>query len=62
MGGSLDMTESSRAHVVSPDAKGRETVACLEHVTKVFDGLPAVDDLSLDIFEGEFFSLLGPSG
>jgi len=34
----------------------------LERVSKLFAGVPAVDDLSLDIAEGEFFSLLGPSG
>jgi spermidine/putrescine transport system ATP-binding protein len=31
-------------------------------VTKRFGEFVAVEDLSLDIFEGEFFSLLGPSG
>ncbi len=34
----------------------------LEHVTKRFGEVLAVDDLSLDIRSGEFFSLLGPSG
>ena len=34
----------------------------LEHLTKRFDGLIAVDDLTLDIEEGEFFGLLGPNG
>jgi spermidine/putrescine transport system ATP-binding protein len=34
----------------------------LERVTKVFGEQVAVDDLSLDIERGEFFSLLGPSG
>ncbi|MFM8998623.1 MAG: ABC transporter ATP-binding protein [Actinomycetota bacterium] len=34
----------------------------LDRVTKEFDGTLAVDDLSLDIPAGEFFSLLGPSG
>ena len=34
----------------------------LERVTKMFDDVAAVDDLSLDIEEGEFFSLLGPAG
>jgi spermidine/putrescine transport system ATP-binding protein len=34
----------------------------LEHVTKQFHDVVAVDDLSLDIEQGKFFSLLGPSG
>ena len=34
----------------------------LERVTKEFGDAVAVDDLSLDIPAGEFFSLLGPSG
>jgi putrescine transport system ATP-binding protein len=33
-----------------------------ENVTKKFGDFVAVDNLSLDIFEREFFSLLGPSG
>jgi putrescine transport system ATP-binding protein len=31
-------------------------------VSKRFGGVPAVERLSLDIYEGEFFALLGPSG
>ncbi len=34
----------------------------LERVTKRFHDVTAVDDLSLDIEHGEFFSMLGPSG
>ncbi|MBN2885864.1 MAG: ABC transporter ATP-binding protein [Chromatiaceae bacterium] len=34
----------------------------IERLTKQFGDLYAVDDLSLDIFQGEFFSLLGSSG
>ena len=33
-----------------------------EQVSKSFGGTTAVDDLSLDIYEREFFCLLGPSG
>jgi putrescine transport system ATP-binding protein len=34
----------------------------IERVTKTFGGFTAVDDVSLDIYRGEFFSLLGGSG
>ena len=33
-----------------------------DHVTKRFDGTTAVDDLSLEIAEGELLVLVGPSG
>jgi sulfate transport system ATP-binding protein len=34
----------------------------LDQVTKRFQGVPVVNDVSLDIGDGEFFVLLGPSG
>jgi spermidine/putrescine transport system ATP-binding protein len=34
----------------------------LRNVTKRFDRITAVDNLSLQVYKGEFFSLLGPSG
>src|SRR5262249_34857251 len=33
-----------------------------DHVSKLFDGHAAVNDLSLDIADGEFLVLVGPSG
>jgi multiple sugar transport system ATP-binding protein len=33
-----------------------------EHVTKRFDGTTAVDDLSIEVADGEFLVLVGPSG
>jgi ABC-2 type transport system ATP-binding protein len=34
----------------------------IEHLSKVYNGIPAVDDLTLKIPEGEIFGLLGPNG
>ncbi|MEA2602557.1 MAG: spermidine/putrescine transport system ATP-binding protein [Acidobacteriota bacterium] len=34
----------------------------IDHVTKRFDGVTAVDEVTLAIRRGEFFALLGPSG
>ncbi|MFO7740730.1 MAG: ATP-binding cassette domain-containing protein [Anaerolineae bacterium] len=40
----------------------REPYLRLMHLTKTYGDLVAVDDLSLDVEEGEFVCLLGPSG
>jgi spermidine/putrescine transport system ATP-binding protein len=56
---------SERPQQEVEDAGGdvERTVAVeLSAVTKRFGEFVAVDDLTLDIYEGEFFSLLGPSG
>jgi ABC-type Fe3+/spermidine/putrescine transport system ATPase subunit len=45
----------------APDT-GRRVAVELSGVTKRFGEFVAVDDLTLEIYEGEFFSLLGPSG
>jgi len=34
----------------------------LAHVSRHFGDVKALDDITLDIFDGEFFSMLGPSG
>jgi spermidine/putrescine transport system ATP-binding protein len=54
---------SERDNPAVPDAApAPEADVSLDHVTKQFGEQVAVDDLSLDIEHGEFFSLLGPSG
>jgi ABC-type Fe3+/spermidine/putrescine transport system ATPase subunit len=39
-----------------------EVVLRLERITKRFGAFPALDDLSLDVAQGEILTLLGPSG
>jgi spermidine/putrescine transport system ATP-binding protein len=52
----------------APATAPRETAAAptpdvrLDHVTKRFDDVVAVDDLTLEIEPGSFYALLGPSG
>ncbi len=43
-------------------ATGPDGSVVLRNVTKRFDSFTAVDDLSLELGGGEFFTLLGPSG
>ena len=40
----------------------KRVLVCLENVDKTFGDKKIIKDLSLDIFEGEFLTLLGPSG
>ena len=57
------ITERPPKEVEDPSQDVERTVAVeLSAVTKRFGEFVAVDDLSLDIYEGEFFSLLAPAG
>jgi ABC-type Fe3+/spermidine/putrescine transport system ATPase subunit len=44
------------------DERADDAVVTLRGVTKRFDDLVAVDELDLDVRDGEFVALLGPSG
>ena len=52
------MAETANREAATP-TKGALT---LDHVTKLYGDLHAVDDVSLDVAPGEFVTLLGPSG
>lgn len=56
---SLGSTRRSFAPWADPEAR---PYIAFENVTKRFGDFTAVDDLSLDIYEREFFALLGASG
>ena len=45
-----------------PSSASHQPMVSLLGVTRRFGGFTAVDNLSLDIFPGEFLTLLGPSG
>ena len=42
--------------------RSMNSVIEIENLTKEFDGLVAVDHITLNIGEGEFFGFLGPNG
>lgn len=43
-------------------AEERKSVLRLENVTKKFQGLTAVDDVSFDMKERSIYALIGPNG
>ena len=56
------MTTTDDAVAVTEDSQNAPPAVRLENVTKEFKGMVAVDDLTLELAQGEFFALLGPSG
>jgi putrescine transport system ATP-binding protein len=60
--GNTDFRSGARRAPAAPGARAVLPLVQFEAVTKRFAGVSAVDNLSLDIYQGEFFALLGPSG
>lgn len=48
--------------IAKSTAPAQEVLLSIRHVSKLFAGTTAVDDISLDIHQGEIFALLGASG
>src|SRR5437660_6443554 len=57
----LALTDVAPEPRTAPET-GSDAVVVLDQVVKRFGSVTAVDNLSLEIGRGEFFSLLGPSG
>ncbi len=57
------MSEAGREQVARPweDPQARPFIR-IENLRKEFDGFPAVDGVSLEIYQGELFAILGGSG
>ena len=61
------MNDSATQSLAPNAASGSEQsptlpVVQLRNVTKVYDGQHALQDVSLDVYRGEFLTILGPSG
>ena len=56
------MTEALRPVFAPWNNPDEKPLIQFKNVTKRFGDFTAIDDLTIDIFEREFFALLGPSG
>jgi len=57
------MSGLEQTTITEPEATSADPPSvALRNVTKRFDAFTAVDDLSLELGQGEFFTFLGPSG
>jgi len=59
----IDSIQKIKAKPSEPRIKSEgASIIIIKDLVKKFENITAVDNLSLEILEGEFFSLLGPNG
>jgi ABC-2 type transport system ATP-binding protein len=58
----MSMQASAASPSPSPHGSAENVAIVIRHLTKTFGTFQAVDDLSLEIQQGEIFGLLGPNG
>ena len=58
----MAITAGTSKKAIEGNQKPREVLVKIDRVTKKFDEVAAVDDVSLNIYKGEIFALLGGSG
>jgi len=56
------VTDTAQTNTRTDGAANREPAVGITGITKRFGDVVAVDDITLEIADGEFFALLGPSG
>lgn len=54
--------EKTMNNLTTPGSDPGAAVIQLRGVTRIYDGQPALDNISLDVYRGEFLTILGPSG
>lgn len=55
-------TEAPKSETQEPEIQEKKIKLKVQNLSKTFEERLAVDDVSFDVYDGEFLSILGPSG
>lgn len=54
--------ENTKPEIQEPEVQEKKVKLQIKNLSKIFEERVAVDDVSFDVYDGEFLSILGPSG